>query len=69
MSQLPTTPDVDGFYRENFLSTDEQGDVSGTSTDILFGIIAGDGNGANVLFSATQVSVFGTVSIFGVQGL
>ena len=69
MSQFPTSTDGDSFFHEDFLSSDEQGDLSGTTTDVLFGIITGNGNGANILFSATQVAVFGSVSIFGVKGL
>ena len=69
MSQFPTSTDGDSFFHEDFLSSDEQGDLAGTTTDVLFGIITGNGSASNILFSATQVNVFGTVSIFGVQGL
>ena len=63
------TSDPDSIWRETFLSVDETNDFSGTSTDILFGIIEGDGNGGNISFSGTQAPVFGTSSIFGIKGV
>ena len=68
MNQYLST-DSDSIWQEDFLSVDEQGDLSGTSTDILFGIIVGSSSGANVTFSATQAPVFGSVSIFGIKGV
>tara|TARA_B100000212_G_scaffold342524_1_gene330234 strand:- start:4639 stop:5298 length:660 start_codon:yes stop_codon:yes gene_type:complete len=68
MNQYLST-DVDGIWQEDFLSVDEFGDLSGTSTDILFGIIQGDSLGTDVSFSATQAAAFGTISIFGVKGV
>lgn len=63
------TSDVDSIWRETFVSADESNDLSGTSTDILFGIIQGAGDNTNVPFSNTQAPVFGTVSIFGIKGV
>ena len=63
------TSDVDSVWRETFVSADESNDLSGTSTDILFGIIQGAGDATNISFSATQAPVFGTVSIFGIKGV
>ena len=68
MNQYLST-DSDSIWQEDFLSVDEQGDLSGTSTDILFGIIVGSSSGVNVTFSATQAPVFGSVSIFGIKGV
>jgi hypothetical protein len=66
MSQQLTTPDEDGFYQENTTSIEQQSSPS-KATDILFGIIVGNSGGANVAFSASQASVFGSVAIYGIK--